>query len=91
MGTDNSAQRDRLYSQSEQIGLLKEKIASLEKNNSEESMKPTELNPAEKLYKLRNKTFESNSNTETRENNGELESPTKDENDDSKQISLRNI
>lgn len=56
-----AAQRDRLYSQSEQISLLKEKIASLEKNNSEETVKSTELSPAEVLYNVRDKMFESNS------------------------------
>lgn len=83
-----AAQRDRLYSQSEQISLLKEKIASLEKNNSEEAVKSTELSPAEVLYNLRDKMFESNSNTDMRENNEELESAPKDTSDDPRLISL---
>lgn len=83
-----AAQRGRLYSQSELIGLLKEKIASLEKNNSEEAVKSTELSPAEVLYTVRDKMFESNSNTEMRENNEELESSTKDTSDDPRLIPL---
>lgn len=83
-----AAQRGRLYSQSELIGLLKEKIASLKKNNSEEAVKSTELSPAELLYNVRDKMFESNSNTEMRENNEELESSPKDTSDDPRQISL---